>query len=236
VDYKFTAKAEENLDEIALGKQSWQHMIKDFYKDFSPLIKGSDHASRQETSKARTLGKDPKSGKPIIARYGKYGPMLQKVEVEDEDKPTFAHMPEGATIETVTLAQALEAFKLPREVGETDDGQKIIASIGRFGPYVQVGKTFVSIKPKNPKTISKEEAIVLYKKKLQQEKDKYIQKFDSGINIVKGPFGPYITDGKTNAKVPKDTDPKSLSEARAKEILAKNPSRRRQYRRKTKQL
>jgi DNA topoisomerase-1 len=229
VDYEFTARAEENFDKIAEGKQSWPTMIRDFYKDFHPLIEGSESVSRRETSKSRPIGEDPVSGKPIVARYGKFGPMLQKGDVEDTEKPAFAPMPQGATLDSVTLEQALEAFKLPREVGKTDDGQTITANIGRFGPYIQVGKLFVSIKPKDPMKISEAEAKQLYLEKLEKEKDKYIQQFSGGINIIKGPFGPYITDGKKNAKIPKDKDPKSVTEAEAKELLAKAPAKKRRF-------
>ncbi len=227
VDYEFTARAEEEFDMIAAGKRTWPIVIGEFYQHFQPLIKKSESASRQETSKAREIGSDPASGKPIFARYGRYGPMLQKGEVENEEKPVFAPLPEGTTIDNVTIEQALEQFKLPREVGKTEDGQTIIANVGRFGPYVKVGSVFVSIKPKDPMTISEREARELYADKLEQEKNKYIQKFDGGINIIQGPFGPYITDGKKNARIPKDRDPKTITAEEAKELLDKAPAKKR---------
>ena len=151
VDYDFTKRVEDDFDDIAAGERQWQKMIADFYKEFHPLVEKSEDIPRAEVSQARELGTDPASGEPIFARYGRYGPMLLKGRIEDEDKkPVFAPMPAGATIDTVTLEQALEMFKLPRTVGTTDDGQEIIANIGRFGPYIQVGKTFVSIKPRRP--------------------------------------------------------------------------------------
>ncbi|HWB38612.1 MAG TPA: type I DNA topoisomerase, partial [Candidatus Saccharimonadales bacterium] len=159
VDYDFTATVEQDFDNIADGKQAWEKMIAEFYKDFHPLVVKSEEISRQEVSQAREIGTDPKSGEPIFARFGRYGPMLQMGNTEDESKkPTFAPMPKDTTIDTVTLEQALEMFKLPRLVGTTEDGQEIKANIGRFGPYIVVGKTFVSIKPLDPHDITEEEA------------------------------------------------------------------------------
>ncbi|MGI9027620.1 MAG: type I DNA topoisomerase [Candidatus Saccharimonadales bacterium] len=235
VDYEFTALAEADFDKIAEGKIKWQAKISDFYKDFKPLIDKSADVSRVETSQARALGTDPKSGKPVVARYGRFGPMLQKGETEDTDKPAFAPLPEGTTLMTVTFEQALEMFKLPRTVGTTPEGEEIKANIGRFGPYIQVGKLYVSIKPLDPLTISEEEARALYAEKLVKEADKYIQQFKGGVNIINGPYGPYITDGKKNARIAKTTDPATITEADAKEMLDKAPVRKkRAFKRKTK--
>lgn len=231
VDYDFTAKAEASFDKVASGEIKWQELMSKFYESFQPLIEKSEGISRQETSKARLLGNDPKSGKPIYARYGRFGPMLQKGEVESEEKPVFGSMPDGVTVEKVTLDQALEMFKLPREVGKTEDGKTISANIGRFGPYIQIDKTYVSIKPLDPLSISESEARELYDKKLKGDKDKYINQFSSGVSIIKGPYGPYITDGKKNARIPKDIDPKTIDEAQAKELLDKAPAKRKPKRR-----
>ncbi len=226
VDFDFTAKAEADFDEIAEGKQSWNAMIADFYKNFHPLVEKSEEISRQEVSQARELGSDPKSGDPIFARYGRYGPMLQKGNTEDEDKkPIFAPMPAETTIDTVTLEQALEMFKLPKLVGKTADGQEIKANIGRFGPYVQVGKLFVSIKPLDPHTISESEARQLYEEKLAKEAAKHINEFASGIKILNGPYGPYVTDGKKNARIDKSLDPAKLTESEAKKMLDEAPAK-----------
>lgn len=226
VDYDFTAHVEEDFDHIAEGKGTWVAMIKDFYKDFHPLIEKSEDISREESTQTRQLGTDPKSGKPIMARYGRFGPMLQRGITESEEKPDFAPMPEGVLLEEVTLEQALEMFKLPRLVGQTEDGQDIKANIGRFGPYIQVGKLFVSIKPHDPMKITEEEALELYAQKLEVEKNKYIQKFEkSGINIINGPYGPYVSNGKKNARIPKSTDPAKMTEAEAKELLDKAPAK-----------
>jgi DNA topoisomerase-1 len=234
VDYDFTKRVEDDFDDIADGKRQWQKMIAAFYADFHPLVEKSEDIPRNEVSQARELGTDPKSGEPIFARYGRYGPMLLKGRTEDEDKkPVFAPMPAGTTIDTVTLEQALEMFKLPRTVGTTEDGQEIKANIGRFGPYIQVGKTFVSIKPLDPQTITEEEARQLYQEKLAKDAAKHIKGFSgSGIKVLNGPYGPYVTDGKKNARVAKDVDPAKLTEAEAKKILAEAPAKKGRFRRK----
>jgi DNA topoisomerase-1 len=231
VDYDFTAIVEGDFDRVAEGKETWTKMIAGFYKDFHPLVAAAGDASRSEVSQARELGDDPKTGKPILARFGRYGPMLQKGATEDEEKPAFAPLPEGATLENVTLEQALAMFQLPRSVGTTDDGQEIKANIGRFGPYIQVGKTFVSIKPKDPFNITEAEARELYKAKLEKDANKYVQEFASGIKVINGPYGPYITDGKKNAKIPKDKDPAKLTEEECKKLLDEAPARKRFARR-----
>ncbi len=235
LDYDFTATVEQEFDNIADGKEDLTKMLGNFYNDFHPLIEASADVSREETSQARLLGNDPGNGKPIMARYGRYGPMLQRGETESEEKPDFAPMPDGAQLTTITLEEALEMFKLPRLVGTTEDGQEMKANIGRFGPYVQVGKLYVSIKPHDPMKITEEEARELYAEKLEKEANKYIAQFDSGISIVNGPYGPYITNGKKNARIPKSTDPKSLSEADAKVMLDKAPDKKKRViRRKSK--
>ena len=234
VDYDFTATVEKGFDLVEEGQETWQKMITLFYKDFHPLIKKSEEASREEVSQARELGTDPKTGKPVLARFGRYGPMLQRGETDSEEKPHFAPLPEGATLEDVTLEQALKMFELPRTVGATADGQAIAANIGRFGPYIQVGKTFVSIKPESPFDITEARARELYQAKLEKEANKYIQVFDSGIQVINGPYGPYITNGKKNAKIPKELDPKKLSEAECKKLLDEAPDRKRRFTRRKK--
>ncbi len=225
VDYDFTANAEKELDLIAEGKTKWQAVIKEFYDGFYPLIEKSADVTRSETSKARILGTDPKSGKVIMARYGRFGAMLQKGEAEDDEKPAFAPLPDNTTIRTVTFEQALEMFKLPREVGTTADGEVIKANIGRFGPYIQIGKLYVSIKPLDPLTITEAEAREKYAEKLKKEADKYIKQFDGGISIINGPYGPYVSDGTKNARIAKSIDPTTIDEATAKDLLDKAPMR-----------
>lgn len=228
VDYDFTAKVEEEFDEIADGKKQWNVMIANFYKDtFHPLVEASDDISRSESSQARTIGTDPGSGKPLIARYGRFGPMLQIGEAEDEEKPRFAPLPAGTTLDTVTFEQAMEMFKLPRVVGATKDGEEIKANIGRFGPYVQVKKDYFSIKGYDPLTITEDEALEIIA--TISEKRKPIKEFDGGIVILNGPYGPYIKKDKTNARIPKGTDPETLTEADAIALLEAAPKTKKRF-------
>ena len=226
VDYGFTASVEEHFDEIATSKLARNKMLEDFYTPFHDLIVKSGGIDRSTVGANREVGIDPKSGKPIIARFGRFGPMLQLGDTDDkENKPQFAPLPTGARIETVTLEQALEMFKLPRVVGQTDDGKDIKANIGRFGPYIQIDKLFVSIKPEDPHTITLDKALELYDAKLKSEAEKNIADFGDGTKVLNGRYGPYVTDGKKNAKIPKDTDPKSITHDQAKELLSASPAK-----------
>ena len=225
VDYDFTANVETEIDKIAAADLAKSAMLHGFYTPFHKLIEQSGGIDRSKVGANREVGIDPKSGKPILARFGRFGPMLQLGATDDEDKPRFAPLPKGAKIETVTLEQALKMFKLPRVVGQTEDGQDIKANIGRFGPYIQVGKLFVSIKPEDPHTITLEKARELYAAKLQAEAEKNIAEFSDGVRVLNGRFGPYITDGTKNAKVPKDTDPKTITHEQALEILKAAPAK-----------
>ena len=225
VDYDFTANVETEFDKIAAADLAKSAMLHGFYTPFHKLIEQSGGIDRSKVGANREVGIDPKSGKPILARFGRFGPMLQLGATDDEDKPRFAPLPKGAKIETVTLEQALEMFKLPRVVGQTEDGQDIKANIGRFGPYIQVGKLFVSIKPEDPHHITLEKARELYAAKLQAEAEKHIAEFSDGVKVLNGRFGPYITDGTKNAKVPKDTDPKTITHEQALELLKTAPAK-----------
>ncbi|MEO5950266.1 MAG: type I DNA topoisomerase [Candidatus Saccharimonadales bacterium] len=225
VDYDFTANVEEYFDQIAEGKLDRNEMLQSFYTPFHELIEKSGTIDRASVAQSREIGIDPKSGKPVVARFGRYGPMLQMGSTEDEsDKPRFAPLPTGAKIETVTLEQALVMFQLPRIVGKTDDGFEIKANIGRFGPYIQVDKLFVSIKPLDPHAITLDEAKDLYLAKVQAEAEKNISDFGDGIKVLNGRYGPYITDGDKNAKIPKGTEPKTITHDQAKELLAAAPA------------
>lgn len=227
VDYDFTANVEQYFDEIANDKLDRNKMLAEFYKPFHQLIVDSGGIDRSQVAQAREVGTDPKSGKPVLARFGRFGPMLQLGATEAEDKPQFAPMPNGKKIDTITLEEALHAFKLPRVVGQTKDGEDIKANIGRFGPYIQVGKLYVSIKPLDPHDITHEQALELYAEKLKAEAEKNIADFGDGIKVLNGRFGPYITDGKKNVKIPKDTDPKSITHEQAKEMIANATPRKR---------
>ncbi len=229
VDYDFTAKVEEQFDQIADSKLARNAMLKAFYTPFHDLIMQSGGIDRSKVGASREVGLDPKTQKPIIARFGRYGPMLQLGSTDGDEKPQFAPMPKNAKIETITLEEALQAFKLPRVVGETADGKVIKANIGRFGPYIQVDKLFVSIKPEDPHDITLERALELYAAKLQAEAEKNIADFGDGIKVLNGRFGPYITDGKKNAKIPKDTDPKSITHEEAKKMIAEAPAAKKRF-------
>ncbi len=223
VDYDFTANVEQEFDRIAEDKLARNAMLKAFYTPFHDLIVQSGGIDRSTVGANKEVGIDPKTGKPIFARFGRYGPMLQLGTTEDEDKPKFAPLPAGAKIETVTLEQALHAFQLPRIVGQTADGKDIKANVGRFGPYIQVDKLFVSIKPEDPHTITLEKALELYAAKLKAEAEKNIADFGDGVKVLNGRYGPYVTDGKKNAKLPKDTDPKTITHEQAKQLIVDAP-------------
>ena len=236
VDYGFTADVEKDFDDIAGDRLARNTMLEKFYAPFHALIEQSGNIDRRTVGANREVGIDPKSGKPIIARFGRFGPMLQLGSSDDKaDKPQFAPLPKGAKIETVTLEQALHAFELPRLVGQTEDGQDIKANVGRFGPYIQIGKLYVSLKDIDPREVTQEQARELYAAKLKAEAEKNIADFGGGIKVLNGRFGPYVTDGNKNAKIPKDTDPKTITRDQAVELLANAPqkrSARRQIRRK----
>lgn len=224
VNYGFTARVETQFDDIAEDKLPRNTMLSHFYDRFHDLIEKSGDIDRSTVGTNREVGTDPRSGKPIIARFGRFGPMLQLGSAESDEKPQFAPLPRGARLETVTLEQALKAFELPRVVGTTEDGQEIRANIGRFGPYIQVGKLYVSLKEDDPREVSEAKARELYAAKLKADAEKTIADFGT-VKVLNGRFGPYVTDGKKNAKIAKDTDPKKLSEAEAKKLLAEAPAR-----------
>ena len=229
MDYDFTAGAEKELDDIAEGKLTWVNMLDNFYKHFHPLIEKSLKASRSEAVQMRKLGLDPKSGQAVFVRYGRYGPVLQLGETgskksKEEVKPRFAPLPTGATLEEVVLKEALPMFNLPREVGKTADGQVITADIGRFGSYIKIGSQFISIKDHDPLKISEAEARQAIGAKQKAEAERVIASFD-GLLILRGPYGPYVTNGKKNARIPKEQDPEKLTEKAAQELLDKAPAK-----------
>jgi DNA topoisomerase-1 len=232
VDYNFTAHVEEDFDLIAEDKLDRNKMLKDFYTPFHELIEKSGDIDRSSVSQTRELGNDPKTGLPIITRFGRFGPMLQLGEANDEEKPRFAPLPKGTRLETVTLEEALEMFKLPRVVGQTPDGKDIKANIGRFGPYVQVEKAFFSIKGFDPLTISLEDAQKIIDE--ITEKRKPIKEFDGGISILNGPYGPYVKKGDINARIPKSKDPSTITEYEAAEMIANAPKKSKNAKKSTK--
>ncbi len=227
LDYNFTANVEEQFDEIARGQEQWEHMIDSFYKDFHPHLKDVEENSDRAKGE-RLLGTDPKSGRPVYARIGRYGPMIQIGEAEDEEKPQFASLMKGQHINDISLEDALELFKLPRTLGEFE-GFSVSANVGRFGPYVRYGNNFVSMKPKegdDPMSITLDRAIELIKAKQEADKNKFIARFDEEkpvIEVLNGRYGPYIKSGRKNYKIPKDTDPAKLTWEDCLEIINATP-------------
>lgn len=225
VDYNFTAKVEEEFDQIAHGRMIWNSMISNFYKSFSDTVKESGQISRKDAVQANLLGKDPASGKNVYARIGRYGPMLQIGETEDEEKPVFAPMPKNKSIETINLDEALQMFKLPREIGLAPDGSKLTANIGRFGPYVKHGSIFASIKEDEIFSITPEEAWQRVQDKINKKSESIIKEFPDDVKILKGRFGPYITNGKVNARIPKGKEPASLTFEECVELIAQSEAK-----------
>jgi len=227
VDYDFTARLEDELDEVSRGEKDWIPVMEAFWSDFDPLLKHKEETvSRDEAVQARELGTDPKSGKPITVRMGRYGPFVQIGTRDDEEKPLFAGLRPGQKMDHITLEEALKLFELPRHLGETPEGEPVSASIGRFGPYIRYGSKFVSLKDGDPHTVTLEKALELVAEKKLFDANRIIATFeDEGIEVLNGRFGPYVTDGSRNARVPKETEPKSLTLEDCKKLLENAPVR-----------
>jgi len=228
VDYDFTARLEDELDAISLGNEDLVPLLERFWKPFSDLVIDKEQSvSREQVAQARELGTDPKSGKPVTVRMGRYGPFVQIGTKDDEEKPKFAGLRPGQKMNDVNLEDALELFKLPRKLGETPDGLPVSASVGRFGPYVRYGDKYVSIRgDDDPYTIELPRALELIEEKKIEDANRIIQDFeDEGIQVLNGRYGPYVTDKAKNARVPKDREPKSLTLEECKELLAAAPLR-----------
>jgi len=228
VDYNFTAKMENDLDEIADGKEAWVPVLDRFWRDFKKQVDFIDETTtRDDVSEARGLGIDPASGKPLSVRYGKYGPFVQIGTKNDEEKPKFASLRPHQRMDSLTFEEAIELFKLPRTLGNTESGEPIKVAIGRFGPYVQYGaKKYVSIKDDDPYTVELPRALELIKEKDELDANRIIIDFaDAGIQVLNGRYGPYITDRVKNAKIPKGREPRSLTLEECKELIAAAPVR-----------
>jgi len=232
VDYDFTAKLEDDLDAVSLGEKDWVPLLEKFWRPFQKLCAEKEASvTREQVAQARELGTDPKSGKPVTVRMGRYGPFVQIGTKDDEDKPKFAGLRPGQKMTEIDLQTALELFKLPRKLGETSDGLPVSASVGRFGPYVRYGEKYVSIGGKgeegdDPYTIDLRRALDLIDAKKIEDANRIIQDFEQdGIQILNGRYGPYITDKAKNARVPKDREPRSLTLEECKELLAAAPER-----------
>jgi DNA topoisomerase-1 len=228
VDYEFTAQLEDDLDAVSRGESEWIPLLHKFWKDFNALVEYTESSvTREQASQARVLGDDPKSGRPVSVRMGRYGAFVQIGTKDDEDKPLFAGLRPGQKMDEVTFDEALDLFKLPRKLGKTADDEPVSASIGRFGPYVRYGNKFVSIRGDDPYTIDLPRALELIEEKKLADANRIIQDFpDAEIQVLNGRYGPYVTNGAKNAKIPKDRDPSTLTLAECQELIAAAPERR----------
>jgi DNA topoisomerase-1 len=225
VDYEFTARLEDELDEISRGEKDWVQLLRGFWGPFHELVEAKQSLTRDEVSKARELGIDPESGRPMFVRMGRYGPFVQIGTRDDEEKPKFAGLRKGQRMDTITIEEALPLFQLPRALGHTPEGEEIQVNIGRFGPYVRFGDRFASIKgDDDPYTIELERALVVIAEKKEADAKRTIRDFEvDGIKILRGRWGPYVTDRDRNARVPKDEDAEQMTLERCRELLAAAP-------------
>ncbi|WND80088.1 DNA topoisomerase I [Lysobacter capsici] len=213
VDYDFTAKLEDELDAVSRGEEDWVPLMERFWGPFKQLVEDKkESVDRNEATGARELGTDPKSGKPVSVRLGRYGPYAQIGTAEDEDKPTFASLRPGQSMHTISLEDSLELFKLPRKLG-LDKDEEVSVGVGRFGPFAKRGSVYASLKKEDdPYTIDLARAVFLIEEKEEIARNRIIKEFDgSDIQVLNGRFGPYISDGKLNGRIPKDREPASLT-------------------------
>ena len=227
VDYDFTAKLEDELDAVSRGEKAWIPLMRDFWAPFSEKVKDKgEGVSRSEASAARILGQDPATGRPVSVRVGRYGPFAQLGVKDDPEKPKFASLRPEQRMDSITLEEALELFKLPRELGESDEGEKISVHSGRYGPYVRYGDKFVSLEEgDDPGTVELERALALIQAKKKADAEKEIKVFkEQNIAVLNGRYGPYVTDGKKNAKIPKSMAPASLTLKDCQALIAKAPA------------
>ena len=213
MDYNFTASVEKEFDEVADGEKEWTGMMDAFYQDFHPLVEKTSNTKTEHKVGERILGTDPVSGKPVSVKIGRYGPIIQIGSVEDEEKPKFAQLPKGMALETITLEEALECFKLPRTLGDFEE-KTVTVGVGRFGPYVRHNNAFVSIpKGTDPMSVTLEDAVGLILSKREATENKIIKTFESEpeLQILNGRYGPYISYEKKNYKIPENIDPKDLN-------------------------
>jgi DNA topoisomerase-1 len=227
VEYGFTAAMEDELDAVSRGEEEWTTPLEKFWKPFIHQVDRIERTvTREQVAQARELGKDPATGKPITVRMGRFGPFVQIGTKDDEEKPRFAGLRPGQKMDAITLADAMELFKLPRTLGETAEGETIIANVGRFGPYLKYGSKYASLKEDDPYTVALERAREVIRLKKEADASRLIQDFpEDGIQVLNGRYGPYITDRKKNAKIPKDRDPKSLTLEECRAMLAAAPER-----------
>jgi DNA topoisomerase I len=233
VDYDFTARLEDELDAISRGEKDWVPLMENFWTPFIQKVEDIDeNVSRADVAQSRDVGIDKASGKPITVRMGPYGAFAQIGDKDDEEKPLFASLKPGQKMIDINMDNVYDLFVLPRVLGTTDEDEEVSSNVGRFGPYVKFGKFFVSIRKEfqekgiDPYNIDFETAMILVKEKKEFEANKYIKTFDdSEIQVLNGRYGPYITDGNKNAKIPKDREPESLTLAECEALIEAAPER-----------
>jgi len=225
VDYDFTAKLEDELDAVSRGEEAWVPLMERFWQPFKQQVdEKTETVDRSEATGARELGTDPKSGKPVSVRLGRYGPYAQIGDKDTDEKLQFASLRPGQSMHTITLEESLELFKLPRMLGQAENGDEVSVGVGRFGPFVKQGSTYASLKAEDdPYTIELPRALQIVQEKLEMIANRIIKDFGNGVQVLNGRFGPYITDGEKNARIPKDQEPKELTEAQCIELLAAAP-------------
>ena len=221
VDYDFTAKMEDELDAVSRGEEDWVPLMEKFWVPFKELVdEKSESVDRSEATGARELGTDPKSGKPVSVRLGRYGPYAQIGDKDTDEKLDFASLRPGQSMHTITLQEALELFRLPRKLGQ-NNGEEVSVGIGRFGPFAKRGATYASLaKEDDPYTIDLDRAVFLIEQKEEIARNRILLAWEgSDVQVLNGRFGPYISDGKLNGKIPKDREPKSLTLEEATQLL-----------------
>ena len=229
VDYEFTARLEDELDAVSRGEMDWVPLLESFWQPFIAQVRDKEESvSREEAKQARILGDDPKSGRVVSVRLGRYGPHAMIGTRDDEEKPQFAGLRAGQSMETITLEEALELFKLPRDLGFTPEGEEVAAGIGRFGPFIRYGSKFVSLKEDDPHTVTLSRALELIAAKKEADAKKVIRTFEgTDLQILRGRWGPYLTDGNKNARIPNDREPESLTLEECQALIEAAPERKR---------
>ena len=230
VDYDFTANLEDDLDAVSRGEKEWVPLLGEFWKPFKDRVEDKlENVSKDEAIQARELGIDAESGKPITVRIGQYGAFVQIGTRDDEEKPKFAGLRPGQRMNTITLEEAIQLFDLPRALGESPEGEKIVANIGRFGPYIKYDSKFVSLKEDDPYTVTLERALEIVAEKKIADANKLVKAFDgTDVQILNGRWGAYITDGNKNAKIPKELKetPAAIDLETCLKLLAEAPEKR----------
>jgi DNA topoisomerase-1 len=227
VDYGFTAAMEDELDAVARGEEPWTTPLSKFWKPFIRQVDSVEkNVTREQVAQARELGVHAASGKPMSVRMGRFGPFVQIGTKDDVEKPRFAGLRPGQKMDKITLEEAVALFILPRTLGSTAAGEPILANVGRFGPYIKYGSKYVSLKEDDPYTVTLERALECIQAKQLADANRIIRDFGvDGIQVLNGRYGPYITNGEKNARIPKDRDPKALTLEDSRALLAAAPAR-----------